>query len=118
MLRATAASRDSRRYPVLLNSCVPHPGSRNEVSAVEKYRPQDADIFRQQRLRYVILDEAHSYSGAQGIDVSLLMRRLREAFPECDQQFILTSATMGRDGREIADFARKLTGGRYSEDDV
>lgn len=81
-------------------------------------RPQDADIFRQQRLRYVILDEAHSYSGAQGIDVSLLMRRLREAFPECDLQFILTSATMGRDGREIADFARKLTGGQYSEDDV
>ena len=38
-------------------------------------RPQDSDTFRQQRLRYVILDEAHTYSGAQGIDVSLLMRR-------------------------------------------
>ncbi len=81
-------------------------------------RPQDSDIFRQQRLRYVILDEAHSYSGAQGIDVSLLMRRLREAFPGCDLQFILTSATMGRDVHEIADFGRKLTGGAYSEEDV
>jgi ATP-dependent helicase YprA (DUF1998 family) len=81
-------------------------------------RPQDSDIFREQRLRYVILDEAHTYSGAQGIDVSLLMRRLREAFPACELQFILTSATMGRDVHEIADFGRKLTGGVYSEEDV
>jgi hypothetical protein len=81
-------------------------------------RPNDSEIFRQQRLRYVILDEAHVYSGAQGIDVSLLMRRLREAFPHCDLQFILTSATMGSDRIAIADFGRKLTGNTYSEDDV
>ena len=81
-------------------------------------RPQDSDIFRQQRLKYVILDEAHTYSGAQGIDVGLLMRRLREAFPGRELQFILTSATMGDDSSEIANFATKLTGGAYSAEDV
>ena len=81
-------------------------------------RPKDSDVFQQQRLRYVILDEAHVYSGAQGIDVSLLMRRLREAFPHCDLQFVLTSATMGNDKAAIAEFGRKLTAAVYSDGDV
>ncbi len=81
-------------------------------------RPQDNDIFRQQRLRYVILDEAHTYSGAQGIEVSLLMRRLRQAFPKCDLQFILTSATLGQDRDAIAAFGEHLTGGEFTADDV
>ena len=32
-------------------------------------RPADADVFRHNRLRFVVLDEAHTYQGAQGIDV-------------------------------------------------
>ena len=51
-------------------------------------RPQDSDIFRQQRLRFVILDEAHTYNGAQGIEVGLLMRRLQQAFSGCRLQFV------------------------------
>ena len=73
-------------------------------------RPKDSDIFREQHLKYVILDEAHTYSGAQGIEVSLLMRRLQQAFPQCALQFILTSATLGNDKRGIANFGRNLTG--------
>lgn len=72
-------------------------------------RPKDNDIFLQQRLRYVILDEAHTYTGAQGIEVSLLMRRLRQAFPNCSLQFILTSATLGDDRAGIARFGEHLT---------
>ena len=81
-------------------------------------RPKDNDIFREQRLRYVVLDEAHTYSGAQGIDVSLLMRRLQQAFPACRLQFILTSATMGSDTAGIANFAQTLTGGPYEQENV
>ncbi len=81
-------------------------------------RPKDSDLFAQQRLRFIVLDEAHTYSGAQGIDVSLLMRRMREAFPARELQFILTSATMGRDKNAIAKFGSTLTGGGYSEEDV
>lgn len=35
-------------------------------------RPDDNPIFRCRPLRYIVLDEAHTYSGAQGIEVSLL----------------------------------------------
>ena len=81
-------------------------------------RPRDSDIFRHQRLKYVILDEAHTYSGAQGIEVGLLMRRLQQAFPQCKLQFILTSATLGQDKAAIAAFGESLTGARFSADEV
>lgn len=86
-------------------------------------RPQDADIFRQQRLRFVVLDEAHTYTGAQGIDVAFLMRRLRETYPTSPLQFILTSATLteGKDEeakKKIADFGHRLTGANFAPDDI
>ena len=81
-------------------------------------RPKDSDIFRHQRLKYVVLDEAHTYSGAQGIEVSLLMRRLQQAFPTCNLQFILTSATLGSDKAEIAHFGQSLTGASFKEQNV
>ena len=86
-------------------------------------RPGDADLFRHQRLRYVVLDEAHTYNGAQGIDVALLMRRLREAFKDNDLQFILTSATLAEGDTaesraKIARFGRSVTGADFSDDDI
>jgi ATP-dependent helicase YprA (DUF1998 family) len=85
-------------------------------------RPGDNPIFKRRPLRYIVLDEAHTYSGAQGIEVSLLMRRLRECYRGSPLQFVLTSATLSdtRAGSrdEIAGFGAKLTGGDYSADDV
>jgi hypothetical protein len=81
-------------------------------------RPKDSDIFRHQRLKYVVLDEAHTYAGAQGIEVSLLMRRLQQAFPKCNLQFILTSATLGSDRAEIAHFGQSLTGASFNKQSV
>ena len=81
-------------------------------------RPQDSEIFTQQRLRYVVLDEAHTYNGAQGIDVGLLMRRLQLAFPRNELQFVLTSATLGDDLHRVAMFAQSLTGQPFTKDDV
>lgn len=70
-------------------------------------RPRDSAIFKWNRLRFIVLDEAHSYSGAQGIEIALLMRRLREYLlkEEGKVQFILTSATLGDD----ADASEKVT---------
>jgi len=86
-------------------------------------RPQDQDIFRGGPVRYVVLDEAHSYRGAQGIDVGLLMRRFQSLFTSTIQ-FILTSATLGDQAKnprvkdEIANFATGLCGGSFTADDV
>ena len=84
-------------------------------------RPDDQQIFRHGRVTTVVLDEAHSYRGAQGIDISLLMRRLRQRFGD-HLKFILTSATIGDDGpgsnERIAAFASKLTGAPFDAADV
>lgn len=60
-------------------------------------RPNDYAIFTPERLsnwKFVILDEAHTYHGALGIELSLLMRRLTGFAPK-KPRFILTSATLG-----------------------
>ncbi len=50
-------------------------------------------------LRFLVLDELHTYRGRQGADVAMLVRRLRDA---CDAQDTLqcvgTSATMSSEG--------------------
>ena len=59
-------------------------------------RPNDYAIFEEQRLqnwKYVVLDEAHTYNGSLGIELSLLLRRLTGLAPK-RPQFILTSATL------------------------
>lgn len=86
-------------------------------------RPVDADIF-DQTIRWlanpanqltVVLDEAHLYQGAQGTEVSLLLRRLisRLRIRRDRVRFILTSASLAEGTRAheiIRDFASRLTG--------
>ncbi|PSB15419.1 DEAD/DEAH box helicase [filamentous cyanobacterium CCP2] len=64
-----------------------------------------------QRLRYVLIDEAHTFSGSYGANMAWLIRRLRLAvdhYGGCskDLQFILLSATCGNPKQ----LARKLSG--------
>ncbi len=86
-------------------------------------RPNDYAIFTPERLRnwkFVVLDEAHSYSGSLGIELSLLMRRLTGLAPK-KPRFILTSATLGQQGKsekEIVDFARSLTSASFDVKDI
>ncbi len=80
-------------------------------------RPEDAPILAksQGKLRYVVLDEAHSYIGARAAEIALLLRRVCLAFgtdPK-DVRFVATSATIGgergTDGGGVkADLARFL----------
>ena len=45
-------------------------------------------------LRFLVLDELHTYRGRQGADVALLVRRVREACKASQLQCIGTSATL------------------------
>lgn len=86
-------------------------------------RPNDYSIFEPERLnnwKFVVLDEAHSYYGSLGIELSLLMRRLT-GLAKNKPRFILTSATLGEQGKsenEIVDFARNLTSVHFDIDDI
>ncbi|MDA8329644.1 MAG: DEAD/DEAH box helicase [Candidatus Dormibacteraeota bacterium] len=45
-------------------------------------------------LRFLVLDELHTYRGRQGADVAMLVRRVRDACESPDVQVVGTSATM------------------------
>jgi hypothetical protein len=65
-------------------------------------------------LRFLVLDELHTYRGRQGADVALLVRRVRERLSPERLQCIGTSATMASEGsledkgRVVARVASKL----------
>jgi len=82
-------------------------------------RKDGREIFKNHRVRFIVLDEVHTYHGTLGTDVACLMRRLRDALRKCnpklDPVFIGTSATL-QAGEEsnpragIAQFFARLTG--------
>ncbi len=64
-------------------------------------RPQERRMLERARgLRFIVLDELHTYRGRQGADVALLMRRARNRLETESQpiQFIGTSATLASEG--------------------
>ena len=87
------------------------------------FRPGDDSIFSNSNFKFVVLDEAHVYAGATGIETSFLMGRLKGRINgERKPQFILTSATLG-DGslasnKRVVEFAERLTGCEFSADDI
>jgi uncharacterized Zn finger protein len=88
-------------------------------------RPADNVFFHgphSKDWKYIVLDEAHTYTGATGIEVSMLLSRLKHTLTSCnDIRFILTSATLGdeKDNKDICDFATKLcTGADFDEKSI
>lgn len=84
-------------------------------------RPEDSIIFDSGLWKYIVLDEAHTYNGAQGIEVAMLVRRLKQRLgkEQGDILCVATSATLANDDpNEAADFANKLFGEDFSVDDV
>lgn len=58
-------------------------------------RPQESSIVDAARgLRFLVLDELHTYRGRQGADVSMLVRRLRDRCEAKDLLCVGTSATL------------------------
>jgi ATP-dependent helicase YprA (DUF1998 family) len=60
-------------------------------------RPQERRslIKAAQGLKFLVLDELHTYRGRQGSDVALLLRRVRETLKSENMLMVGTSATMG-----------------------
>lgn len=84
-------------------------------------RPKDDKVFSGAKLKFIVLDEAHIYKGATGMETSLLMRRLRARISEPNRvQYILTSATLGGPDadNEILNFAKKLCGVPFSRSGI
>ena len=75
-------------------------------------------------LRFLVLDELHTYRGRQGADVALLVRRVRERLQPGTLLCIGTSATMANEGsladmsRVVAGVVSKLFGSRIAESNV
>lgn len=85
-------------------------------------RPQDSELFDDGRgadWRFLILDEAHVYRGANGMEMAMLLRRLKERLRDGGRRepfrCIATSATIASGSAEedraaVADFAGTLFG--------
>ncbi|MEP7161075.1 MAG: DEAD/DEAH box helicase [Dermatophilaceae bacterium] len=75
-------------------------------------------------LRFLVLDELHTYRGRQGADVALLVRRLRNACDSDNLQVVGTSATMSSGGTianqksAVADVATRLFGAEVTPERV
>ena len=86
-------------------------------------RPDDNVFFCEEhagKWKYIVLDEAHVYHGGSGIEVSMLLRRLKATLQNNDIKYILTSATLGGDdsNNEVAEFAENLCGSKFNAADV
>ena len=86
-------------------------------------RPKDNTLFQGEyahNWRFIVLDEAHTYSGSTGIEVSMLIRRLKAYLDDQTIQFILTSATLGgeKSNAEAAEFAHRLCNAPFDASDV
>lgn len=85
-------------------------------------RPDDNVFFdgpHAKRWRFLVVDEAHTYNGAKGIEMAMLFRRLRDRIAEGREgqlRCIVTSATLGRgeqDFPEVVEFASQLFSERF-----
>lgn len=91
-------------------------------------RPQDSVLFdgvQGETWRFLVLDEAHIYTGAQGTEISYLMRRLKDRVCRSQQGKLLciaTSATIGAGNDEsltiIARSFENLFGETFEKEDI
>lgn len=89
-------------------------------------RPDTAPFFDNssaRNWRFIVIDEAHTYKGANGTEIAYLLRRLKERIRHnMNGEFrcIATSATLGsEDGKDgLAQFAQKLFDEPFSAEDV
>ena len=86
-------------------------------------RPDDSAFFTPEftgHWDFIVLDEAHVYRGSTGIEVSMLLRRLKARLNRPGIRYVLTSATLGGDddNKAVAEFARNLCDSDFSADDV
>lgn len=85
-------------------------------NSVQIFDPAYSDKWK-----YIVLDEAHTYGGAKGSEISILLRRVQTTIGSDKIRFILTSATLGSGSdadSEVARFASDLTTHPFDETDI
>lgn len=79
-------------------------------------RQKDQQMLQESagKLRWIVIDEAHSYSGSAAVELAYQIKRILEAFGKTPEQvrFACTSATIGgEDGAQsLAEFISTVTG--------
>jgi len=89
-------------------------------------RPADHRLWRYNQpetLRYLVVDELHTFDGAQGTDLACLIRRLRLRLRAAQDGLVCigASATLGRDetgGTELGEYASQIFGSSFDDDAV
>ena len=88
-------------------------------------RPKDAGLWKDNApdtLKYIAVDELHTFNGAQGTDLACLLRRLKSRLwtPAGYLCCIGTSATMGSkdNGKGILEYASEIFGEPFEENAV
>ena len=88
-------------------------------------RPKDRKLWEHNTpttLRYLVVDELHTFDGAQGTDLALLLRRLRARLKTEQGHLICagTSATLGgtSDAAPLREYARQVFGIPFAADSV
>ena len=92
-------------------------------------RPDDSSLFdngQAQWWKFFVLDEAHQYRGSRGIEMAMLLRRLKQRLKEGGRlepfRCIATSATLvgGEEGDKVAvaKFASDLFGEEFHKENV
>ena len=86
-------------------------------------RPKDQPLWKHNTpdmLRYIVVDELHTFDGAQGTDLACLIRRLRDRL-ECGPELacVGTSATMGSDSQsELLAYASTVFATKFDDDSI
>lgn len=88
-------------------------------------RPKDAALWKENKpdtLKYIAVDELHTFDGAQGTDLACLLRRLKSRLwtPGGYLCCIGTSATMGskENGKSILEYAGEVFGEPFEEEAI
>ena len=93
-------------------------------------RPDDSPLFDNDRgthWQFIVLDEAHQYRGAKGMEMGMLIRRLKQRLRDGGRELpfrcIATSATISSgtgptERKAVANFARELFGEPFDETNV
>lgn len=86
-------------------------------------RPGDNIIFSEtnsSKWQYIVFDEAHSYTGAKGIEVASLIKRVKAMLNRFDIKYILTSATLGdeKSDDEILNFGNSLCTAKFTKQSI
>ena len=93
-------------------------------------RPDDSPLFdngQGTHWQFIVLDEAHQYRGTKGMEMGMLIRRLKQRLRDGGQhgefRCIATSATISSDEgekekKEIAEFAQELFGEPFTPSSI